>query len=162
MRKQHRNLSRARKYSVSIVNDGLDALGNKAKSAVKSIVSAFDNGAGKARNSGQKLGDNAKEGVQNGLQPTQAIAISLLFPLCLPLLRRGAGNAYSSGLNIGMSFANGLAASLGRIQAIAAQIVATANSAAASRASLPKTRSVVVGGIENTPMVAVYGMDDEK
>lgn len=148
------------KDSVSIVNDGLDALGNKAKSAVKSIVSAFDNGAGKARNSGQKLGDSAKEGVQNGLQPTQAIAISTVSAV-LASFASGAGNAYSSGLNIGMSFANGLAASLGRIQAIAAQMVATANSAAASRASLPKTRSVVVGGIENTPMVAVYGMVDE-
>lgn len=148
------------KDSVSIVNDGLDALGNKAKSAVKSIVSAFDNGAGKARNSGQKLGDSAKEGVQNGLQPTQAIAISTVSAV-LTSFASGAGSAYSSGLNIGMSFANGLAASLGRIQAIAAQMVATANSAAASRASLPKTRSVVVGGIENTPMVAVYGMDDE-
>lgn len=148
------------KDSVSIVNDGLDALGNKAKSAVKSIVSAFDSGAGKARNSGQKLGDSAKEGVQNGLQPTQAIAISTVSAV-LASFASGAGSAYSSGLNIGMSFANGLAASLGRIQAIAAQMVATANSAAASRASLPKTRSVVVGGIENTPMVAVYGMDDE-
>lgn len=148
------------KDSVSIVNDGLDALGNKAKSAVKSIVSAFDNGAGKARNSGQKLGDSAKEGVQNGLQPTQAIAISTVSAV-LASFASGAGSAYSSGLNIGMSFANGLAASLGRIQAIAAQMVATANSAVASRASLPKTRSVVVGGTENTPMVAVYGMDDE-
>lgn len=148
------------KDSVSIVNDGLDALGNKAKSAVKSIVSAFDNGAGKARNSGRKLGDSAKEGVQNGLQPTQAIAISTVSAV-LASFASGAGNAYSSGLNIGMSFANGLAASLGRIQAIAAQMVATANSAVASRASLPKTRSVVVGGIENTPMVAVYGMGDE-
>ena len=148
------------KDSVSIVNDGLDALGNKAKSAVKSIVSAFDSGAGKARNSGQKLGDSAKEGVQNGLQPTQAIAISTVSAV-LASFASGAGSAYSSGLNIGMSFANGLAASLGRIQAIAAQMVATANSTVASRASLPKTRSVVVGGIENTPMVAVYGMDDE-
>lgn len=148
------------KDSVSIVNDGLDALGNKAKSAVKSIVSAFDNGAGKAKSSGKKLGDSAKDGVQSGLQPTQAIAISMVSAV-LASLASGAGSAYSSGLNIGISFANGLAASLGRIQAIAAQMVATANSAVASRASLPKTRSVVVGGIENTPMVAVYGMGDE-
>lgn len=148
------------KDSVSIVNDGLDALGNKAKSAVKSIVSAFDNGAGKARNSGQKLGDSAKEGVQNGLQPTQAIAISTVSAV-LASFASGAGNAYSSGLNIGISFANGLAASLGRIQAIAAQMAAAANSAAASRASLPKTRSVIAGEIENTPMISAYGMVDE-
>lgn len=148
------------KDSVSIVNDGLDALGNKAKSAVKSIVSAFDNGAGKARNSGQKLGDSAKDGVQSGLQPTQAIAISMVSAV-LASLASGAGSAYSSGLNIGISFANGLAASLGRIQAIAAQMTAAANSAAASRASLPKTRSVIAGEIENTPMISAYGMVDE-
>ena len=148
------------KDSVSIVNDGLDALGNKAKSAVKSIVSAFDNGAGKARNSGQKLGDSAKDGVQSGLQPTQAIAISMVSAV-LASLASGAGSAYSSGLNIGISFANGLAASLGRIQAIAAQMAVAANSAAASRASLPKTRSVIAGEIENTPMISAYGMVDE-
>lgn len=148
------------KDSVSIVNDGLDALGNKAKSAVKSIVSAFDNGAGKAKSSGKKLGDSAKDGVQSGLQPTQAIAISMVSAV-LASLASGAGSAYSSGLNIGISFANGLAASLGRIQAIAAQMAAAANSAAASRASLPKTRSVIVGEIEDTPMISAYGMVDE-
>lgn len=148
------------KDSVSIVNDGLDALGNKAKSAVKSIVSAFDNGAGKAKSSGKKLGDSAKDGVQSGLQPTQAIAISMVSAV-LASLASGAGSAYSSGLNIGISFANGLAASLGRIQAIAAQMAVAANSAAASRASLPKTRSVIAGEIENTPMISAYGMVDE-
>lgn len=148
------------KDSVSIVNDGLDALGNKAKSAVKSIVSAFDNGAGKAKSSGKKLGDSAKDGVQSGLQPTQAIAISMVSAV-LASLASGAGSAYSSGLNIGISFANGLAASLGRIQAIAAQMAAAANSAAASRTSLPKTRSVIAGEIENTPMISAYGMVDE-
>lgn len=148
------------KDSVSIVNDGLDALGNKAKSAVKSIVSAFDNGAGKAKSSGKKLGDSAKDGVQSGLQPTQAIAINMVSAV-LASLASGTGSAYSSGLNIGISFANGLAASLGRIQAIAAQMTAAANSAAASRASLPKTRSVIAGEIENTPMISAYGMVDE-
>lgn len=83
------------------------------------------------------MGTVAKEGVQNGLQPTQAIAISTVSAV-LASFASGAGSAYSSGLNIGMSFANGLAASLGRIQAIAAQMVATANSAVASRASLQK------------------------
>lgn len=148
------------KDSVSIVNDGLDALGNKAKSAVKSIINEFDNGAGKARSSGKKLGDSAKEGVQSGLQPTQAIAISMVSSV-LASLASGAGSAYSSGMNIGMSFANGLAASLGRIQAIAAQMAVAANSAAASRASLPETRSVVAGNIGNTSMASAYSLVDE-
>lgn len=148
------------KDSVSIVNDGLDALGNKAKSAVKSIINEFDNGAGKARSSGKKLGDSAKEGVQSGLQPTQAIAISMVSSV-LASLASGAGSAYSSGMNIGMSFANGLAASLGRIQAIAAQMAVAANSAAASRASLPETRSVVAGNIGNASMASAYSLVDE-
>lgn len=148
------------KDSVSIVNDGLDVLGNKAKSAVKSIINEFDNGAGKARSSGKKLGDSAKEGVQSGLQPTQAIAISMVSSV-LASLASGAGSAYSSGMNIGMSFANGLAASLGRIQAIAAQMAVAANSAAASRASLPETRSVVAGNIGNTSMASAYSLVDE-
>lgn len=102
------------KDSVSIVNDGLDALGNKAKSAVKSIVSVFDNGAGKARSSGQKLGDSAKEGVQNGLQPTQAVAIKTVSAV-LSSLSSGASGAYSSGYNIGLGFANGMSATLGHL-----------------------------------------------
>ena len=37
------------KDSVSIVNEGLDALGNKAKSAVDKLISTFSGAAGKAK-----------------------------------------------------------------------------------------------------------------
>ena len=123
------------KDSVSIVNDGLDALGNKAKSAVKSIVSVFDNGAGKARSSGQKLGDSAKEGVQNGLQPTQAVAIKTVSAV-LSSLSSGASGAYSSGYNIGLGFANGMSATLGYIRSVAAQMAAAADAAVRAKAKI--------------------------
>lgn len=132
------------KDSVSIVNDGLDALGNKAKSAVKSIVSAFDNGAGKARNSGQKLGDSAKEGVQNGLQPTQAVATKTVSAV-LSSLASGASGAYSSGYNIGLGFANGMSATLGYIRSVAAQMAAAADAAVRAKAKIHSPSRVFEG-----------------
>lgn len=132
------------KDSVSIVNDGLDALGNKAKSAVKSIVSAFDNGAGKTRNSGQKLGDSAKEGVQNGLQPTQAVATKTVSAV-LSSLASGASGAYSSGYNIGLGFANGMSATLGYIRSVAAQMAAAADAAVRAKAKIHSPSRVFAG-----------------
>lgn len=132
------------KDSVSIVNDGLDALGNKAKSAVKSIVSAFDSGAGKARSSGQKLGDSAKEGVQSGLQPTQAIAIRTVSAV-LSSLASGASGSYSSGYNIGLGFANGMSATLGYIRSVAAQMAAAADAAVRAKAKIHSPSRVFAG-----------------
>lgn len=167
------------KDSVSIVNDGLDALGNKAKSAVNSLVSAFNDGAGRARNAGQKMGDGVKDGVVKGLQPLPNIAnqtmsrfnsalssgasraittANMMSVSIVAALSSAAPGAYSSGLSIGINFANGLAASLGRIQSIAAQMSAAASSAAAARASMPKTRSIIPAETVMEPMAATYGL----
>ena len=132
------------KDSVSIVNDGLDALGNKAKSAVKSIINEFDNGAGKARSSGKKLGDSAKEGVQSGLQPTQAIAIRTVSAV-LSSLASGASGAYSSGYNIGIGFANGMSSTLGYIRSVAAQMAAAADAAVRAKAKIHSPSRVFAG-----------------
>lgn len=167
------------KDSVSIVNDGLDALGNKAKSAVNSLVSAFNDGAGRAKSAGQKMGDGVKSGVTKGLQPlpnianqtmsrfnsalssgaSRAIATANMMSVSIvAALSSAAPGAYSSGLSIGINFANGLAASLGRIQSIAAQMSAAASSAAAARASMPKTRSIIPAETVMEPMAATYGL----
>lgn len=167
------------KDSVSIVNDGLDALGNKAKSAVNSLVSAFNDGAGRAKSAGQKMGDGVKNGVTKGLQPlpnianqtmsrfnsalssgaSRAIATANMMSVSIvAALSSAAPGAYSSGLSIGINFANGLAASLGRIQSIAAQMSAAASSAAAARASMPKTRSIIPAETVMEPMAATYGL----
>lgn len=167
------------KDSVSIVNDGLDALGNKAKSAVNSLVSTFNDGAGRARNAGQKMGDGVKDGVAKGLQPlpnianqtmsrfnsalssgsARAIATANMMSVSIvAALSSAAPGAYSSGLSIGINFANGLAASLGRIQSIAAQMSAAASSAAAARASMPKTRSIIPAETVMEPMAATYSL----
>lgn len=167
------------KDSVSIVNDGLDALGNKAKSAVNSLVSAFNDGAGRAKSAGQKMGDGVKNGVTKGLQPlpnianqtmsrfnsalssgaSRAIATANMMSVSIvAALSSAAPGAYSSGLSIGINFANGLSASLGRIQSIAAQMSAAASSAAAAKASMPKTRSIVPAETVMEPMAETYGL----
>lgn len=167
------------KDSVSIVNDGLDALGNKAKSAVNSLVSAFNDGAGRARSAGQKMGDGVKDGVTKGLQPlpnianqnmsrfnsalssgaSRAIATANMMSVSIvAALSSAAPGAYSSGLSIGINFANGLAASLGRIQSIAAQMSAAASSAAAAKASMPRARSIVPVEPIAEPMAETYGL----
>lgn len=167
------------KDSVSIVNDGLDALGNKAKSAVNSLVSAFNDGAGRARNAGQKMGDGVKDGVTKGLQllpnianqtmsrfnsalssgSARAIATANMMSVSIvAALSSAAPGAYSSGLSIGINFANGLSASLGRIQSIAAQMSAAASSAAAAKASIPKTRSIAPVEPIVEPMAATYSL----
>lgn len=167
------------KDSVSIVNDGLDALRNKAKSAVNSLVSAFNDGAGRARSAGQKMGDGVKDGVTKGLQPlpnianqtmsrfnsalssgsARAIATANMMSVSIvAALSSAAPGAYSSGLSIGINFANGLAASLGRIQSIAAQMSAAASSAAAAKASMPKARSIIPAETVMEPMAATYGL----
>lgn len=167
------------KDSVSIVNDGLDALGNKAKSAVNSLVSAFNDGAGRARNAGQKMGDGVKDGVTKGLQPlpnianqtmsrfnsalssgsARAIATANMMSVSIvAALSSATPGAYSSGLSIGINFANGLAASLGRIQSIAAQMSAAASSAAVAKASMPKTRSIAPVEPIVEPMAATYSL----
>lgn len=167
------------KDSVSIVNDGLDALGNKAKSAVNSLVSAFNDGAGRAKSAGQKMGDGVKSGVTKGLQPLPNIAnqtmsrfnsalssgasraivtANMMSVSIVAALSSAAPGAYSSGLSIGINFANGLSASLGRIQSIAAQMSAAASSAAAAKASMPKTRSIVPAETVMEPMAETYGL----
>lgn len=54
--------------SIDVVESGLDGLGSKAKSAMQSLTSAFDNTANKAKTAGQKTGTGFANGMQNGLR----------------------------------------------------------------------------------------------
>lgn len=142
-------------------------------------MSAFNDGAGRARSAGQKMGDGVKDGVTKGLQPlpnianqtmsrfnsalssgaSRAIATANMMSVSIvAALSSAAPGAYSSGLSIGINFANGLSASLGRIQSIAAQMSAAASSAAAAKASMPKTRSIVPAETVMEPMAETYGL----
>lgn len=145
------------KDSVSIVNEGLDALGNKAKSAVDKLISTFSGAAGKAKNAGKKVGDGINDGVKSGTDKlpdtiklamnqfnagllaggTLSIATSnQISNSVLSALKKTESGAYSCGYNIGAGLANGMAASLGKVQSIAAQLAAAAEKAIRAKAKI--------------------------
>ena len=121
--------------SVSVVNDGLDAIGSKAKSAMKSLTGAFDNAADKAASSGQKVGNNFNAGLNAGTSKAISAARSASNSVVTAL--RAAGNgAYSSGAYIGQGLANGMRSQLGNVRSIAAQLAAAANEAIVAKARI--------------------------
>lgn len=145
------------KDSISIVNEGLDALGSKAKSAVNKLISTFSDAAGKAKSAGKKVGDGINDGVKSGtdkLPNTIKTAMSQfnagllsggmlavatsnqISSSVLSALRKTESGAYSCGYNIGAGLANGMAASLGRVQSIATQLAAAAEKAIRAKAQI--------------------------
>ena len=145
------------KDSISIVNEGLDALGSKAKSAVNKLINTFSDAAGKAKSAGKKVGNGINDGVKSGtdkLPNTIKTAMSQFnsgllsggmlsvvyfqtdFKLYLSALSKTESGAYSCGYNIGAGLANGMAASLGRVQSIATQLAAAAEKAIRAKAQI--------------------------
>lgn len=143
--------------AVDVVNVGLDALGDKAQDAVKSLISAFTGGTGNAKSAGRKFGDGVKQGVDAGLKPLPdvakkamtgynaalqaggALAVSIsrsMSSSVVSALRSAASGAYSCGANVGAGFANGMAAYLGRVRSIAAQLAAAAEAAIRAKAQI--------------------------
>ena len=143
--------------SLDIVNEGLDTLGNKAKSAVNKLINTFSNSAGKAKNAGKKVGDSINDGVKSGLDRLSntannamnqfnsgissggARAVSTARNMAISIvsaLNTAQSGAYSAGYNIGAGLANGMAASLGRVQSIAAQLAAAAERAIRAEAQI--------------------------
>lgn len=145
------------KSSVSIVSDGLDALGNKAKDAVKKFTSAFSSGASTAQSAGRKMADGVKSGVESGLQPVPGVvtksmngfnsALSSGGSRAVSTMRGTANQIVSAansatgrmrgvGANIGAGLANGMASSLGHIRSIAAQMASAAEQAVRAKAQI--------------------------
>lgn len=123
------------KKSVKLVESGLDALGSKAKTSMKSLVSAFDNTASKTKSSGQKVGQGFTQGMQAGLAVSPIIARSTV-SLVTSTLRSGRNGAYSAGSYISQGFAQGMRSQLGAIRSAAAQMVNAANKAVRAKAMI--------------------------
>ena len=121
--------------AVSVVESGLDALGSKAKSAMSSLMNAFDNTANKAENAGQKVGQGFTQGMESGLAQAPAVAMQAV-TLVASTLMSGYGAAYSAGAYISQGFAAGMYSCLGAIQAAAAQMVAAAEAAIRAKAMI--------------------------
>lgn len=123
------------KSSVNIVNDGLDALGNKAKSAIKSLISEFSNAESKAKSSGKAVGDNFNSGVTSGMSRAVSTASSMSASVVAAMSSAQSG-AYSSGVYIGVGLANGIWSQVGAVRSAAASLAAAAEAAIVAKAKI--------------------------
>ena len=133
--------------SVSVVNEGLDALGNKAKSAIKSLISEFSNAEGKAKSSGQAVGNNFNNGVTSGMSRAVAAATTMSASI-VAAMRSASGGAYSSGVYIGQGLANGMRSQIGLVRSAAAALASAAEAAIVAKAKIgsPSKVSTKLGG----------------
>lgn len=121
--------------SVNVVNSGLDALGNKAKSAISALIKQFSQGESKAKTSGNAVGNNFNNGVSAGMSRAVSTAETMSNSIVITM-RSSAGGAYNSGAYIGMGLANGMASQVGHVRAVAAQLAAAAEAAIRARAQI--------------------------
>lgn len=121
--------------SVNVVNSGLDALGNKAKSAISALISQFSNAEGKARSSGNAVGNNFNNGVHNGMSRAVSTARTMSASTVVAMRSAGSGS-YSCGVYIGAGLANGMASQVGRVRSVAAQLAAAAEAAIRAKAQI--------------------------
>lgn len=121
--------------SISVVQAGLDGLGSMADSAMDALISAFDNTAGKAQSSGQKIGQNFTNGLRGQLQKSVSVSRQMANSVS-SALASGQGRAYQSGVYIGQGFANGMRSMLGTVRAAAAELAAQADKAIAAKAKI--------------------------
>lgn len=123
------------KSSVSVVNEGLDALGNKAKSAINALINQFSNAEGKAKSSGQAVGNNFNSGVSNGMRRAVTTATTMSAAI-VAAMRSASGGAYSSGVYIGVGLANGIRSQVGAVRSAAASLAAAAEAAIVAKAKI--------------------------
>ena len=121
--------------SVKLVSSGLDAIGNKAKSAMKKITSAFDNTASKSKSSGRKVGSKFTDGLKSGLKASKSVATSASNQVASKL-RSGRARAYSAGAYISLGFARGMQSQLGIIRYAASQMAIAADKAVRAKAKI--------------------------
>ena len=145
------------KSSLNIVNEGLDALGSKAKSAINSFIRSFSNAESKAKTAGRNIGNNINDGVKSGLNKlpstansemnqfnsgirsggNQAVSTARSVSSSISSALRSAGNSsYSSGRYIGQGLANGMRSMLGTVRSAAAQLAAAADAAIRAKARI--------------------------
>lgn len=112
--------------SIDIVESGLDGLGSKAKSALKSIKSAFDDTASEAKSAGQKVGDNFAKSMQSGLKQAATNTLSTATAMNT-VFNSAAKNAKMSGTNLGNGFAMGMMGGMNSARAVASSTTSTVN-----------------------------------
>lgn len=123
------------KSSMSIVNEGLDAIGNKAKSSMNSMISAFDGASSKAKSSGGKVGSAFNSGLGTGMTAAIGTAKSSTNTI-ISVFNSTSNRAYSCGVYIGQGLANGMRSQLGAVRSVAAQLASAAEAAIRAKAKI--------------------------
>ncbi len=132
------------KSSMSIVNEGLDAIGNKAKSSMNSMISAFDGASSKAKSSGGKVGSAFSSGLGTGMTAAIGTAKSSTNTI-ISVFNSTSNRAYSCGVYIGQGLANGMRSQLGAVQSVAAQLAIAAEAAIRAKAKINSPSKVAEG-----------------
>ncbi len=127
--------------AVKVVESGLNALGSKAKSAMNTLKSAFDDTASKAQSSGKKVGEGFTNGLKSGLSQAPTAARTAV-AATVATLNSGHTGAYSAGAFIGQGFAQGMRSCLGIIQAAASKMAAAADKAVRAKAKISSPSKV--------------------
>lgn len=132
------------KSSMSIVNEGLDAIGNKAKSSMNSMISAFDGASSKAKSSGGKVGSAFNSGLGTGMTAAIGTAKSSANTI-ISVFNSTSNRAYSCGVYIGQGLANGMRSQLGAVRSVAAQLAIAAEAAIRAKAKINSPSKVAEG-----------------
>ena len=132
------------KSSMSIVNEGLDAIGNKAKSSMNSMISAFDGASSKAKSSGGKVGSAFNSGLGTGVTAAIGTAKSSANTI-ISVFNSTSNRAYSCGVYIGQGLANGMRSQLGAVRSVAAQLAIAAEAAIRAKAKINSPSKVAEG-----------------
>lgn len=130
--------------SMSIVNEGLDAIGNKAKSSMNSMISAFDGASSKAKSSGGKVGSAFNSGLGTGMTAAIGTAKSSTNTI-ISVFNSTSNRAYSCGVYIGQGLANGMRSQLGAVRSVAAQLAIAAEAAIRAKAKINSPSKVAEG-----------------
>ena len=132
------------KSSMSIVNEGLDAIGNKAKSSMNSMISAFDGASSKAKSSGGKVGSAFNSGLGTGVTSAIGTAKSSTNTI-ISVFNSTSSRSYSCGVYIGQGLANGMRSQLGAVRSVAAQLAIAAEAAIRAKAKINSPSKVAEG-----------------
>ena len=130
--------------STSVVSSGLDAIGNKAKSAMNSMISAFDGASSKAKSSGGKVGSAFNSGLGTGVTAAIGTAKSSANTI-ISVFNSTSNRAYSCGVYIGQGLANGMRSQLGAVRSVAAQLAIAAEAAIRAKAKINSPSKVAEG-----------------
>lgn len=123
------------KKSVGVVEAGLKALGDTAKSAMSALVKAFKKPAADVLPLAQKIGISFTVGLQAGLIQAPAVALMAANAVATAL-QSGGSAAFSAGAFISNGFAQGMLSCLSVVRSAAAKLAAEADKAVRAKAKI--------------------------